>query len=131
MKTVLEDFFSTLKSDTTLKNLLGGTTTNSKIFPIIPKNYEAFPCLTYQVWDEDSQSIPIGSGELVIEYRAYGKDKTVCENIIERVKELLQYRQNWDKNIVWSRYSGGLDLPEEDRNLWSRIMRVRVWVKKS
>lgn len=131
MKSVQEDLYTVLTGDSTLDSLLGATATNSKIFPIIPKNFESFPCLTYEVWDSDSVSVPVGSGELWIEFRAFGANKTVCENITERVKELLQYRQNWNKNLVWIRYSGELDLPEEDRDLWSRIVRFRCWVKKS
>ena len=131
MKTVQEDIYTTLTSDATLKTLLDSTSTNGKVFSIVPKNFEDFPCLTYMMLDSIGRTVPTGVEDMTLEFRVFGANKTVCENIVERVKELLQYRQNWDKNIVWIRYSGELDLPEEDRDLWSKVFRFRVWGKKS
>lgn len=129
MKSVQEDIYTVLVADSTLKTLLKGTSTNSKIFPIIPDNFEDFPCLTYLIVESDSRTVPYNATDIILEFRVFGINKTVCENIKERVREILQYRQNWNKNIVWIRYSGELDLPEEDRSLWSKVFRFRIWAK--
>jgi len=129
MKTVQEDIYSVLTADATLDGLLGATSSNSKIFPIIPKNFESFPCLVYKIVDSISATVPNGSRIIVIELRVFAKDKTICENIFARINALLNYRQNWNKNIVYIRHSGELDLPEEDRDLWSKIIRYQIWAK--
>lgn len=129
MKTIQEDIYTVLTGDSTLDTLLGATSTNSKIFGTIPKNFESFPCLTYQVFSGDSRTVPPNARDIILEFRVFGKNKTVCEDVVARVYTLLQYRQNWDKNIVWIRYSGELDLPEEDRDLWSKVFRFRIWGK--
>lgn len=129
MKKVLEEIYKILTTDTSLLSLLESTSGNKKIFPEIPANWENFPCLTYAIVDSYSATVPNNSRITVLELRVFAKNTTICENVFDRIDALLQYKQDWSKNIVYIRQSGELDLPEEDRKLSSKVMRYQVWCK--
>jgi hypothetical protein len=129
MKTIQEEIYRVLTADATLDSLLEVSTNNSKIFPKVPKNFESFPCIAYSIVESSTATVPNGARFIIIEFRVFGKTKTLCENIAERIHILLNYRQTWNKNIVYIKHSGELDLPEEDRDLWSKVLRYQVWAK--
>lgn len=127
MKKQQVNIYTTLKNDTTLATLLGATGSNNKIFPIIPDNFEDFPCLTYSIVDSNFRTTPKNTQDITIEFRVFGSNKTVCEDIFERVNTLMNYLQDWNKSIIYVKQSAELDLPEEDRSLWSKVIRYSVW----
>ena len=124
-----EDIYAVLTADAQLKTLLGATAGNTKIFPVIPDNFEDFPCMAYSVMGGTFRSYPHGTEDLTLEFHIYDKDKTHCEDIFKRLNDIINYLQKYDKTIVYVKQSSEIDLPEADRKLWGKVIRYQVWTK--
>ena len=132
MKKLQEGVYTVLSGDSQLKTLLGATTLNTKIYPIIPDNFEAFPAIAYSVVGGSFRTAPHGSEDMDLEFHIYADNtsnqgKAQCENIFTRLNYLMNYLQDWSKTITYIKLGSEIDLPEKDRKLWGKVVRYQVW----
>lgn len=132
MQTVEKYIYAKLKSDTSLARILEATSRNSKIFPIVPIEFEDYPCLTYEVIDENTNTTPKNTELVEMEFKAFSKgysNRSKCEAIIQSVFENLQYCKNIDNKIIYMKQVMRDDIPEQDRDLYSIMVRYQVWIR--
>lgn len=132
MEVQLTKLYSILKNDATLASLLGGTATDSRIYPVLNKQLEVFPCITYLEIDEGFNTVPRRTLNIVVNLSIYSKtSKGFVESVANRVNELLNYYKDTDDTIIYiKQVGGGADLPEPDRQLYRKLLRFRIWGKQ-
>jgi hypothetical protein len=115
-----------------LQTLLGGTSTDKKIYPFTVDEQEEFPCITYEVIGGSENTVPLNTQEIDVEFRTYSKKSMLEANqIMERLKVLIRYFGEDIPRIYWSIKTLEIDNPSNDRNLKGKICRFKFWAKIS
>lgn len=128
MQTTVKQVVAVLQNDSALQTLLSGTSTNKKIFPSIPNQFESLPCIVYSVIGAGFRSIPFGEEDITLQLNLLSKtSKQNIEDISTRVNTLLNYYNNDFNNIVYMKKVGEVDENETDRQLWQKALRYQIW----
>lgn len=134
MKNVKQAIYTLLSTDSQLQTLLGGTVSDTKIYPMISDTFELFPCITYKNVSGGMRIYPPNVEDLVFEFSIYcknvpggGQDKV--EDIFTRLDNLLNYYGNQFNPVVYVLRTVDTDLNESDRQLFRKVVRYRIWAK--
>ena len=128
MQTTIKQVVAVLQGDSALQTLLGGTTTDKKVYPTIPNQFEAFPCLTYNVINAGFRSLPFGEEDITIQVNIISKtSKQNVEDIATRVNTLLNYYNNDFNNIVYMKKISEADDNDTTRLLFQKALRYQIW----
>lgn len=125
----LETIYTYLESDATLQGLLGGSVNNSRIYPAQPDTIEEFPCIVWQIVDQEITTYPINGENLQIQYSIFSKENyTEVETIHERLDVLLRYYTDTTNKIRWCKLLTASQLFENDRRIFSKACRYQFWI---
>lgn len=131
MKVQLVKLYSLISADVTIRSLLGSTSEDSGIYPVLNKQLERFPSITYLENDEGFNTVPKNTLNIVVDFNIYSKtSKAHVENIATRLNEVLNYYKDTDATIIYVKQVSGADLPEPDRQLYRKLVSFRVWGRK-
>jgi hypothetical protein len=138
MQTATKKIYTILKDSTALATLLGGTATDTRIYPAIINADQKFPCITFEVVSESTRSVPRNVQDIILQLDIYVKSpvntligKQLVENIYTTVNGLLNYYQDTDPLIVYMVQSLAIDNNEIDRQMWRKTLRYQIWVKNT
>ena len=133
MQAAIKQIIAIFQADATLQSLLAGTATDKKIYPAISDQFEAFPCIVYDVISGIYRSIPFGEQDIVLQFTIYTNSKTssgakqVIEDVYSRIVALVNYYNNDANNIVYMRQAGEADQNDTDRQLFAKMVRFQIW----
>lgn len=129
MQTHIQDIYTILANDNTLKGYLGATASDSKIYPAISDTFENFPCLVYEVITSMHRTVPFNIQDINLQFRIFTRaDKTLIENIYTRLNNLLNYYQNTNR-LVYIKQVTEADQNETDRLLYQKVVRYQLWTR--
>lgn len=129
MQKQLQDIYTILKGSNTLKTYLGGTSTDSKIYPAIADKFENFPCLTYAVIDSSHRTVPHNIQDITLQFDIFVRnDRALIENIYTTVNNLLNYYQDTNR-LVYVKQILERDSNETDRQLYRKTIRYQLWTR--
>jgi hypothetical protein len=100
---------------------------------MITDQFEDFPCITYEVVEGSFRTVPKKVEDMVVEIRIWIKARPengsfgLLEDIHTRVNTLLNYYVERMNPIVYMRQDGEFFIPEQDRQLYSKVVRYRLW----
>lgn len=131
-KSILEQYYTVLSTDSILLDLLGGDSNNTRIFPEFPDLADNNPAITYSEAVNEARSTPQKSYDLTLQFTVFAKTQDLVEDIADRIDFLLNYykRSAITPLILWSRRTLRVDNPETDRNMKRKDLRYRIWVAK-
>lgn len=128
MLEILTKFVSVLQADSTLQTLLGGTSPDKKIYPMLNNKFEAFPCITYEEISSPQNTVPANTQTTTIIIKTFAKNnKKQAEQINARVKTLFNYYHTQTPRLFWVRKSDEFDNNESDRLVFCKVLRYTVW----
>lgn len=129
MQTHIQDIYAILKTDNTLKGYLGGTATDSKIYPSIADKFENFPCVTYTEITGSHRTVPANTQDINLQFTIFVRnDKQLLENIYTRINNLLNYYQDTNR-LVYIKQTLSADQNETDRQMYQKAIRYQIWAR--
>lgn len=125
----LIDIITRLETDNTLQTLLEGTTNDKKIRPSKGDNFENFPCITYEIYDGEYNTVPSNTEQSQIQFNIYSKSKKNIEDITLQVNALLNYYKQAQSGtrIIYLKRVLNTDINEPNRQLYGKVVRYEVW----
>lgn len=133
MQTAIKKVLSILNASTTLKNYLGATVSDPKIYPAITVDKQKFPCVVYEVVDSGFRFPPSTVQDITLQLDIFVSSpnntmegKQLTENIYTTINGLLNYYRDSDPLIVWIIQTLEVDNNETDRNMWRKTLRYQI-----
>jgi hypothetical protein len=134
MTAQLVKLITILGGDATLQTLLGGSISDTRIYPAISDQSETFPCITYQETGGGFRTTPSNVQDITVDLIIYSKDnKDAVEAIFSRVNALLNYYKQVSSypRIVYAKLVYSADDNDTDRRLFAKVARYQIWSKQS
>lgn len=132
MREIAEKIVSLLQSDATLQTLLAGTATDKRVYPDTVNKFETFPCVTYREEDGSENTVPRNTQVSLFELKSFSNvSLDQVDQINERVKAILKYySSDTPIRFFWTKKELETDLEFDDRLLFCKILRYRIWTRK-
>ena len=133
MQAAIKQVVAILQGDVSLQTLLAGTSSDKKIYPAIPDQFESFPCVTYDVITGGFRSVPMFEQDITLQLSIYTNAKAssgakqVIENIYSRIISLVNYYNNDSNNIVYMKLVTEADMNDTDRQMYMKALRFQLW----
>ena len=132
MEHITKKLVSILQGDSTLQTLLGGSVSDKKIYPVIPDQFETFPCITYDEIMSPENTIPKNTVTQEYAINVFVKTtKSDLEAIATRVRTLLRYYAITNPVLYLVSGINAFDNNSTDRQLFSKVIRFTVYSKTS
>lgn len=125
-----------LEADAALKTLLGGTTADSKIYPLVAQLESAAPFIVYTPTFDDSGDENVDEDR--IQLTIAGDTKAICDGIRDRLNVLLDKQDAIQHTsltsstyyIYWCKRTGGDALYDPVRGLKNVVLFFTLRYKK-
>lgn len=130
MKSLLEQIYTILSTDTTLQSLLGNPA-DKGVYPYYVDQPERFPCVTCELISSSENTTPSDTQLSTVEFRTFSqRGISQAENINERVRLLLKYYGSDTPNrVYWAVKTLEIDNPANTRNLQGKIVRYDFYTR--
>lgn len=128
MQTTVKQVIAILQADSALQTLLNGTTSDKRIYPKTPNQAESFPCIVYAVIGSNYRAAPAGAQDVNIQFDIFSTaSKQVTEDVFTRLVALLNYIDNKYSNIVYVIQTAEVDSNPNDRQLFIKTVRFKIF----
>lgn len=128
MYEIKKEIVRILQSDSQLQTLLGGTAQDKRIYPEKNNILENFPCIVYENVDGMEYTVPKNAQQSHFVLKIFSKNSyDELEQITVRAKTVMKYYASLTPRIFWTVKVLEMDNSDEDRLLFSKILRYTVW----